>query len=66
MASEAQTRFRWGGPGKRQPHRQTWCPKSNIRQTAEILATYTASDQELGRLEASGKKSLDFRAERQA
>ena len=64
-AAEAQARFRRGGPGKGQPHRQTWCPISNIRQRAEILATYPASDQELGRLGASGK-SLEFRAEPQA
>lgn len=42
MAAEAQTRFRRGGPGQGQPHRQTWCPISNVRQRAEMLATYPA------------------------
>lgn len=48
MACEAQTRFGWGGPGGRQPHRQTWSPLSNIRQQGVVLATCQASDQKLG------------------
>lgn len=37
MASETQTRFRWGVSGKRQSPRQVWCPLSNVRQRGVVL-----------------------------
>lgn len=57
MASEVQTRCRWGRLGRSKP---TADVESTNQQEAEgALATCPASDQELGIWEASGK-SLEF------